>query len=68
MPTRWLYTGLIVLVALERLVELAVSRRQMLTRVLNNLKNIYLSGRNLKKALPIVDLILAIYPRSPEDV
>jgi len=47
---------------------LAVSRRQILTRVLNNLKNIYLSARNFKKALPIVDLILAIYPRSPEDV
>jgi len=45
-----------------------VSRRQMLTRVLNNLKSIYLSGRNFRKALAIVDLVLVIYPRSPEDV
>ena len=47
---------------------LAVSRRQILTRVLNNLKNIHLSTRNFRKTLAIVDLILAIYPRSPEDV
>ena len=46
----------------------AVSKRQWLTRMLNNLKTIYLSGRNFRKALPMVDLILAIYPRSPEDV
>lgn len=46
----------------------AVSRRQMLTRILNNLKNVYLTARNFRKALPIVDLILVIYPRSPEDV
>jgi regulator of sirC expression with transglutaminase-like and TPR domain len=47
---------------------LPVSRRQMLTRILNNLKSIYLSSRNFRKALPIVDMVLAIYPRSPEDV
>jgi regulator of sirC expression with transglutaminase-like and TPR domain len=47
---------------------MAVSRRQVLVRMLNNLKSIYLSGRNFRKALPIVDFILAIYPRSPEDV
>jgi regulator of sirC expression with transglutaminase-like and TPR domain len=46
----------------------AVSRRQMLTRILNNLKTVYLSARNFRKALPIVDLLLVIYPRSPEDV
>ncbi len=46
----------------------AVSRRQILTRILNNLKAGYLSTRNFKKALPIVDLVLVIYPRSPEDV
>ena len=45
-----------------------VGRRQILTRVLNNLKSIYLNSRNFRKALPIVDLILTIYPRSPEDV
>jgi regulator of sirC expression with transglutaminase-like and TPR domain len=47
---------------------LPVTRRQMLTRMLNNLKGIYLSSRNLKRALAVVDLVLAIYPRSPEDV
>ncbi len=47
---------------------MAASRRQMLTRMLNNLKSIYLSARNFRKALLIVDLVLAIYPRSPEDV
>jgi regulator of sirC expression with transglutaminase-like and TPR domain len=46
----------------------AVSRRQVLVRMLNNLKSIYLSARNFRKALPILDLILAIYPRSPEEV
>ncbi|HZR57400.1 MAG TPA: transglutaminase-like domain-containing protein [Terriglobales bacterium] len=46
----------------------AVSRRQMLTRILNNLKTVYLTARNFRKALPIVDLVLAAYPRSPEDV
>jgi regulator of sirC expression with transglutaminase-like and TPR domain len=47
---------------------MAVSRRQILTRVLNNLKTVYLSTRSFKKALPLVDLVLVIYPRSPEDV
>jgi regulator of sirC expression with transglutaminase-like and TPR domain len=47
---------------------MSVSRRQMLTRVLNNLKSIYMASRNFRKALPIVDLVLVIYPRSPEDV
>ncbi|MFB3815015.1 MAG: SirB1 family protein [Terriglobales bacterium] len=47
---------------------LPVNRRQMLTRMLNNLKAIYLAARNFRRALPIVDMILAIYPRSPEDV
>ena len=47
---------------------LPVSRRQILTRMLNNLRHIYMSLRQFKKALAIVDLVLAIYPRSPEDV
>src|SRR5579863_6185008 len=46
----------------------AVSRRQILTRILNNLKTIYLGARNFRKALPVADLLLVIYPRSPEDV
>ena len=45
-----------------------ISRRQIITRMLNNLKTVYLSTRNFRKALPIADLILVIYPRSPEDV
>lgn len=45
-----------------------ISRRQILTRMLNNLKTVYLSTRNFRKALPIADLMLVIYPRSPEDV
>lgn len=45
-----------------------VTRRQMLTRMLNNLKGIYLEQRSFRRALPVVDLILVIYPRSPEDV
>jgi regulator of sirC expression with transglutaminase-like and TPR domain len=46
----------------------AVSRRQILTRILNNLKTVYLTARNFRKALPLIDLVLVIYPRSPEDV
>src|SRR5579871_1041276 len=45
-----------------------ISRRQILTRMLNNLKTVYLSTRNFRKALPIADLILVIYPQSPEDL
>lgn len=45
-----------------------ISRRQILTRMLNNLKTVYLSTRNFRKALPIADLILVIHPRSAEDI
>jgi regulator of sirC expression with transglutaminase-like and TPR domain len=47
---------------------LPVSRRQILTRMLNNLKTVYLSTRNFRKALAIADLILVIYPRSADDL
>jgi regulator of sirC expression with transglutaminase-like and TPR domain len=47
---------------------LPVTRRQMLTRMLNNLRSIYLSQRDFRRGLQVVDLILVIYPRSPEDV
>ena len=47
---------------------MAVTHRQMLTRILNNLRTIYVSQRNFRKAVQIVDLVLVIYPRSPEDV
>jgi regulator of sirC expression with transglutaminase-like and TPR domain len=45
-----------------------VTRRQMLTRMLNNLRTIYFSRRDFRRAVQVVDLILVIYPRSPEDV
>jgi regulator of sirC expression with transglutaminase-like and TPR domain len=45
-----------------------VTRRQMLTRMLNNLRSIYLLRRDLRRTAKVVDLVLAIYPRSPEDV
>jgi regulator of sirC expression with transglutaminase-like and TPR domain len=45
-----------------------ISPRQILTRMLNNLKTVYLSTRNFRKALPIADLLLLLYPRSPEDL
>jgi regulator of sirC expression with transglutaminase-like and TPR domain len=45
-----------------------VSPRQMLTRMLNNLRGIYISSRNLKQAALTVDLILALHPRSAEDM
>jgi regulator of sirC expression with transglutaminase-like and TPR domain len=47
---------------------LPLSRRQILTRVLNNLKAVYLSTRNFRKALTIADLILVIHPLSAEDL
>ena len=45
-----------------------VGKRQILTRMLNNLRSIYISSRNFKKALRTVDFIVAIHPRSPEDI
>jgi len=45
-----------------------VSRRQILTRMLNNLKTVYLSTRNFRKALAVSDLVLVIHPHSAEDV
>ena len=47
---------------------LPVTRRQILTRMLNNLRSVYLSQRDFRRAVQVVDLILVIYPRSPEDV
>jgi regulator of sirC expression with transglutaminase-like and TPR domain len=47
---------------------LPVTRRQMLTRMLNNLRSVYLSQRDFRRAVQVVDLVLVIYPRSPEEV
>ena len=55
-------------VALQPEFLLPVTRRQILTRMLNNLRSVYLSQRDFRRAVQVVDLILVIYPRSPEDV
>ena len=47
---------------------LTVTRRELLTRVLANLRNIYMERRDFRRALVIVDLVLAIHPRSAEDM
>jgi regulator of sirC expression with transglutaminase-like and TPR domain len=45
-----------------------VNRRQILARMLNNLKTVYLSTRDFRKALSIADLMLVVRPRSAEDI
>jgi regulator of sirC expression with transglutaminase-like and TPR domain len=44
----------------------AVSHREILTRVLNNLRQIYFTQRNFPKGLMVLDLLLAIPPQSPD--
>jgi len=44
----------------------AVTHREILTRILNNLRQVYFTQRNLHKGLGILDLLLAIPPLSPE--
>jgi len=55
-------------VVLEREHLLAVTNRQVLTRMLNNLRQIYIAGRNLRKATEVLDFVLTLHPRSAEDV
>ncbi len=55
-------------IALQPEFLLPVTRRQMLTRMLSNLRAVYLSRRDFRRAVQVVDLVLVIYPRSPEDV
>ena len=43
-----------------------VTHREILTRMLNNLRQIYFTQRNFRKGLMVLDLLLAIPPRSPE--
>jgi regulator of sirC expression with transglutaminase-like and TPR domain len=45
-----------------------ITRRQILSRMLDNLRVVYLSTRNFRKALPVADLILVLHPESAEDV
>ena len=44
----------------------AVTHRDILTRVLNNLRQIYFTHRDLSKGLAILDLLLAIPPQSAD--
>lgn len=44
----------------------AVTHREILIRVLNNLRQIYFTQRNFQKGLRVLDLLLAIPPMSPE--
>jgi regulator of sirC expression with transglutaminase-like and TPR domain len=44
----------------------AVTHREVLTRMLNNLRQIYFSRGNMSKGLMVLDLLLAIPPRSPD--
>lgn len=46
----------------------SVSPRLILTRMLNNLRTIYLNNRRFRNAVAVFDLLLTIYPRSPEDI
>jgi len=43
-----------------------VTRREILTRMLNNLRQIYFTQRNFRKGLMVLDLLLAIPPRSSD--
>jgi regulator of sirC expression with transglutaminase-like and TPR domain len=43
-----------------------VTNREILTRMLNNLHQIYLTKREFLKGLTVLDLLLAIPPRAPE--
>jgi regulator of sirC expression with transglutaminase-like and TPR domain len=43
-----------------------ITHRLILTRMLNNLREIYFNQRNFPKALAVIDLLLSIPPRAPE--
>ena len=45
-----------------------VSKRQILSRMLNNLKQIYLHQRNLEKVLELVEAILLLFPYNPYEI
>ena len=44
----------------------AVTHREILTRMLNNLRQIYFTHRNMLKGLVVLDLLLAIPPQCPD--
>ena len=45
-----------------------VSKHQILGRMLNNLKQIYLHQRNLEKVLELVEAILILFPYNPYEI
>ena len=46
----------------------AVENRTIVLRMLNNLRAIYVSGRQHRRALEVLDAILVLAPESPEEV
>ena len=46
----------------------AVENRSIVLRMLNNLRAIYVNGRQHRRALDVLDTILALEPDSPEEV
>ncbi|MCI0401509.1 MAG: tetratricopeptide repeat protein [Gammaproteobacteria bacterium] len=52
---------------LERLLS-AASKKEILVRMLRNLKSIYASRGNLNQALTVIDHILLIVPDEPEEI
>ena len=46
----------------------AVDNRHIVTRMLNNLRSIYLTTRRYRKAIGVMDMILSLLPASPEEV
>ena len=43
-----------------------VTHREILVRMLNNLRQIYFTRRDLRKGLAVLDLLLTVPPRSTE--
>lgn len=43
-----------------------VTRREILIRMLNNLRQVYFTRRDFRKGLEVLDLLLAVPPRAPE--
>jgi regulator of sirC expression with transglutaminase-like and TPR domain len=52
---------------LQRLL-VAATRREILARMLRNLKNIYVNGEDFARALRIQNLLLAVLPDMPQEV
>jgi regulator of sirC expression with transglutaminase-like and TPR domain len=46
----------------------AVTNRQILTRMLHNLKGIYISSENYGKALSVIDMLLIVNPSATDEL